>query len=87
MTVVGNTGGAIRHPEILSGQDTGSIVGMIGSKKKIHILYRNLMKKGVSKEVLERVHAPIGLDINSETPEEIAVSIVAQLIQVRGEPG
>ncbi len=61
-------------------------IGMIGSKKKIHILYQNLMKKGVSKKTLERVCAPIGLDINSETPEEIAVSIVAQLIQVRGEP-
>jgi len=59
-------------------------IGMIGSKKKIHILYQNLMKKGIPKETLERVYAPIGLDINSETPEEIAVSIVAQLIQVRG---
>jgi len=44
-----------------------------------------LVKKGVSKETLNRVHAPIGLDINSETPEEIAVSIVAQLIKVRGD--
>jgi len=61
-------------------------VGMIGSKKKILILYKELMKKGVSKETLDRVYAPIGLDIHSETPEEIAVSIVAQLIQVRGEP-
>ena len=60
-------------------------VGMIGSKKKIHVLYQNLMKKGVPKEALDRVYAPIGVEINSETPEEIAVSIVAQLIQVRGE--
>ncbi|RPJ02387.1 MAG: XdhC/CoxI family protein [Deltaproteobacteria bacterium] len=62
-------------------------IGMIGSKKKIRILYHELMKQGVSKETLEQVHAPIGLDINSETPEEIAVSIVAQLIKVRGESG
>ena len=62
-------------------------IGMIGSKKKIHILYQNLMKKGIPKETLDRVYAPIGLDINSETPEEIAVSIVAQLIKVRGELG
>lgn len=61
-------------------------VGMIGSKKKIWTLYQNLMEKGVPKEVLERVHAPIGIDINSETPEEIAVSIVAELVKVRGEP-
>jgi xanthine dehydrogenase accessory factor len=61
-------------------------IGMIGSRKKIHILYQQLMKKGVFREALNRVYAPIGLEIHSETPEEIAVSIVAQLIQVRGEP-
>ena len=60
-------------------------IGMIGSKNKIQTLYRNLMKKGVPKETLDRVYAPIGLDINSETPEEIAVSITAELIKVRGE--
>jgi xanthine dehydrogenase accessory factor len=60
-------------------------IGMIGSRSKIQILYKNLMKKGVSKEALDRVCAPIGLDINSETPEEIAVSIAAELIKVRGE--
>lgn len=60
-------------------------IGMIGSKKKIHALYRNLIEKGIPKETLNRVYAPIGIDINSETPEEIAVSIVAELIKVRGE--
>jgi xanthine dehydrogenase accessory factor len=60
-------------------------IGMIGSKKKIRTLYQNLMEKGMNKETLNRVHAPIGIDINSETPEEIAVSIVAELIKVRGE--
>ena len=58
-------------------------IGMIGSKKKIQTLYQNLLMEGVPKEVLDRVHAPIGLDIHSETPEEIAVSIVAQLIKER----
>ena len=58
---------------------------MIGSKKKIKTLYQNLMQKGMMKETLGRVHAPIGIDINSETPEEIGVSIVAELIKVRGE--
>jgi xanthine dehydrogenase accessory factor len=61
-------------------------IGMIGSKKKIRTLYQNLIEKGVLKETLDRVHAPIGIDISSETPEEIAVSIVAELIKVRGEP-
>jgi xanthine dehydrogenase accessory factor len=60
-------------------------IGMIGSKKKIKTLYQNLMQKGMTKETLDRVHAPVGIDINSETPEEIAVSIVAELIKVRGE--
>jgi len=60
-------------------------IGMIGSKKKIHTLYQNLIKKGIAKEKLDRVYAPIGIDINSETPEEIAVSIAAELIKVRGE--
>jgi xanthine dehydrogenase accessory factor len=61
-------------------------IGMIGSRKKIRTLYQSLMKKGIVKETLGLVHAPIGIDINSETPEEIAVSIVAELIKVRGEP-
>jgi xanthine dehydrogenase accessory factor len=60
-------------------------IGMIGSKKKIRTLYQSLIEKGIAKEILSRVHAPIGIDINSETPEEIAVSIVAELIKVRGE--
>ena len=61
-------------------------IGMIGSRKKIKTLYQGLIEKGVTRETLNRVFAPIGLEINSETPEEIAVSIVAQLIKVRGEP-
>jgi len=60
-------------------------IGMIGSKKKIQTLYQNLIEKGIDKETLGRVHAPIGIDINSETPEEIAISIIAELIKVRGE--
>ncbi len=58
-------------------------VGMIGSRKKIRTLYRNLEEKGIAPERLERVFAPIGLDIGALTPEEIAVAIVGQLIQVR----
>jgi xanthine dehydrogenase accessory factor len=58
-------------------------IGMIGSKRKIATLYRNLEEKGIAREKLLRVHAPIGLDIGALTPEEIAVSIVAQMIQVR----
>jgi xanthine dehydrogenase accessory factor len=60
-------------------------IGMIGSRKKIGTLYQSLIEKGVARESLGRVHAPIGIEINSETPEEIAVSIVAELIKMRGE--
>ncbi len=58
-------------------------VGMIGSKRKVRIIMENLRKKGYSEDVLKRVHAPIGIEINAETPQEIAVSIVAELIQER----
>lgn len=58
-------------------------IGMIGSRKKIRKVYDNLMAKGVKEDDLNRVHAPIGLDINAETPEEIAVSIIAEIINVR----
>lgn len=58
-------------------------IGMIGSKRKQHLLYEELLGKGFSKVDLERVHNPIGIDIHAETPEEIAVSIVAQLIEAR----
>ncbi len=58
-------------------------IGMIGSRRKRNLLYEKLLEEGFTKQDLERVHAPIGLAIGAETPEEIAVSIVAELIQVR----
>jgi len=62
-------------------------IGMIGSKRKRNTLYRDLQRKGFSEEALQQVYAPIGIDIYAETPEEIAVSIVAELIKVRAERG
>jgi xanthine dehydrogenase accessory factor len=58
-------------------------IGMIGSKRKVAETFRALQESGISPEAIARVHAPIGLAIGAETPEEIAVSIAAQLIQVR----
>jgi len=58
-------------------------IGMIGSRRKREVVYKNLRAEGVSEETLARVHAPIGLEIGAETPEEIAVSILAEIIQVR----
>jgi xanthine dehydrogenase accessory factor len=60
-------------------------IGMIGSRHKRAVVFKALREEGVSEEELKTVHAPIGLDINGETPEEIAVSIAAELIQVRGQ--
>ena len=58
-------------------------IGMIGSRRKIQTVFVNLQNQGCSAQKLEHVHAPIGLDIGALTPEEIAVSIVAEMIQVR----
>lgn len=58
-------------------------IGMIGSKKKRDTIYRALQQEGFSAEALQRVYCPIGLGIGAETPEEIAVSITAELIKVR----
>jgi xanthine dehydrogenase accessory factor len=58
-------------------------IGMIGSRRKREAIYEALLAQGVKQERLAQVHSPIGIDIGGETPEEIAVSIVAELIQVR----
>ena len=58
-------------------------VGMIGSHRKIKMIYDQLIENGFTEQDLERVHSPIGLDIGADTPQEIAVSIVAELIQIR----
>jgi xanthine dehydrogenase accessory factor len=56
---------------------------MIGSRRKIKTVYDNLAAKGIPPEKFQRVHAPVGLNIGALTPEEIAVSIVAEMIQER----
>jgi xanthine dehydrogenase accessory factor len=58
-------------------------IGMIGSKRKVVSVYKALEKEGYSTDEFERVHAPVGLDIGALSPEEIAVSITAELIAVR----
>jgi xanthine dehydrogenase accessory factor len=58
-------------------------IGMIGSVRKRNLIYRDLMNEGIPKERLESVYSPVGIDIHAETPEEIAVSIVGELIKAR----
>jgi xanthine dehydrogenase accessory factor len=60
-----------------------SYVGMIGSKRKIKLIYEDLGAKGITSETLAKVHAPLGFNIGSQTVPEIAVSIVAELIACR----
>ena len=58
-------------------------IGMIGSRRKRDAIFEALLGEGYTDDDLKRVHAPIGIDIGAETPEEIAVSIVGELIRVR----
>ncbi len=62
---------------------TARYIGMIGSQAKKETIFSNLQAKGVPKKALDRVHTPIGLEIGAETPAEIAVSILAEIIKVR----
>ena len=64
-------------------QTQARYIGMIGSKRKTISIFRELTKEGLSPQLFERVHAPVGLDIGAITPEEIAVAITAELIAVR----
>jgi xanthine dehydrogenase accessory factor len=64
-------------------QTQARYVGMIGSKRKIITIFRELTNEGIAASFFEKVHAPIGLDIGAITPEEIAVAITAELIGVR----
>ncbi|MGC1106621.1 MAG: XdhC family protein, partial [Candidatus Acidiferrales bacterium] len=58
-------------------------IGMIGSKRKVISVYRALEKQGITMQKFARVHAPVGLEIGALTPEEIAVSVTAELIAIR----
>lgn len=60
-------------------------LGLLGSPRKVTKLKEILRKEGVPEKAIRRIHAPIGLDINAGTPEEIAVSIAAELIKERRE--
>jgi xanthine dehydrogenase accessory factor len=58
-------------------------IGMIGSQRKVIAIYKELEREGIAREKLERVYAPMGIDIGAITPEEIAVSVGAELIAIR----
>jgi len=58
-------------------------IGVLGSKKKVQKMFTDYRNEGIAAEVLKRIHAPIGIPINSQTPEEIAISIAAEIIKVK----
>jgi len=75
-----------KHDEESLRQAVGSpaaYVGMIGSKRRAAAVLQHLIDDGLDPEAVRRVHTPIGLDIGAETPEEIAVAIMAEVVQVR----
>jgi xanthine dehydrogenase accessory factor len=61
-------------------------VAMIGSKRKVLSVAKELEKDGLSRQQLERIHAPMGLEIGAVSPEEIAISVAAEMIAVRRNP-
>lgn len=62
-------------------------IGLMGTQRKIKKIFNECVKEGVERSLLKKVKAPIGLDINSNTPEEIAVSIAAEVIKIKNENG
>ena len=59
-------------------------IGVIGSKKRWNTTVKELNQQGISEDQLRRIHSPIGLGIGAETPEQIAVSIMAEVLMLRG---
>ena len=63
--------------------DEVNYIGMIGSKRRVKIMKEELIEEGYSKEKIENIYSPIGLNIGAVTPEEIAISILAEIISVK----
>lgn len=64
-------------------QTKAGYIGLIGSRRRVLQAFQTLLKEGFTQQQLNRVNAPVGLDIGAETPEEIAVSIMAEIVQRR----
>jgi len=75
-----------RHDEICLQaviEEPARYIGMIGSRRRTTTIRERLRREGVAPELLHRIHAPIGLDIGAQTPEEIALAILAEIVLVR----
>ena len=60
-------------------------IGLMGSKNKVDIMLDELEEKGIDEKFLEKVYTPIGLDIGDETPEEIAISIMSEVLLIKNK--
>jgi xanthine dehydrogenase accessory factor len=75
-----------QHDVVLAGQLVPKALrylGMLGSRRKVALTAKVLREWGISDDAIDEVHAPVGLSIGADTPEEIAVSVVAEMISVR----
>ncbi len=73
---------------ILRADPKPAYIGMIGSRRRVRATFTQLLRDGVPRDDLVRIHAPVGLDIGAETPEEIAVAMAAELVkESRGGTG
>jgi xanthine dehydrogenase accessory factor len=68
-------------PSLLDSE--AAYIGVIGSKRRWLTTVRALKEQGVADEKIARVHSPMGIELNAETPEEIAVSILAEILMLR----
>lgn len=70
---------------ILEGGFSFNYIGMIGSHNKFAVIKNKLLKEGIAENLINLVHTPIGLDIGAETPSEIALSIVAEIVSIKNK--
>ena len=69
----------------VTAESEASYIGMIGSKKKTEFVMKNLMDEGISREALKKVYAPIGLNISSEEPNEIAFGVMSEILLLKNK--
>lgn len=69
--------------KILRHEPAPAYIGMIGSRRRVRATFAQLLQDGIPRARLADIHAPVGLDIGAETPDEIAVAVAAELVKVR----
>ncbi len=81
------THGHIHDRDVLlqAAKTPAAYIGCIGSRRKVEIVFNHLRENGISEKRISEIHSPIGFDLGADTPEEIAVSIAAEVIKERAE--